>query len=141
MATHQIAFDLDRPPEDVFDYIADVRNELRWQKDLRRAEKVTEGPVGDGTIFETDYRLFGPIRLALEEVRRPEHLVFVGEGPRMSMRFVLDLASRPGGSRVRFDVEMRPKGPLALLSPLLRLGLPREMAKRPGQFRAAMADA
>lgn len=139
MATAEISFDLDHPPEDVFDYIADVRNELRWQKDMKRAEKVTEGPVGDGTVFETDYRLFGPMRLTLEEVRRPQHLVFVGEGPRMWMRFVLDVASREGGCRVSFQIEMRPRRALKLLAPLLRLGLPRELAKRPGQLRAALA--
>lgn len=139
MATAQISFDLDHSPEDVFDYIADVRNELRWQKDLKRAEKVTKGPVGDGTVFETDYRLFGPMRLTLEDVRRPQHLVFVGDGPRMWMNFVLDVAPRGGGSRVGFQIEMRPRGSLKLLAPLLRLGLPREMAKRPDQFRAALA--
>jgi uncharacterized protein YndB with AHSA1/START domain len=141
MATAQITFELDHSPEDVFDYIADVRNELRWQKDMKRAEKVTEGPVGEGTVFETDYRLFGPMRLALEDVRRPEHLVFVGDGPRMRMNFVMDVAAHASGSRVTFHIDMRPQGPLKLLGPLLRLGLPREMAKRPAQFRAAMADA
>ena len=139
VATAQISFDLDQPPEEVFDYIADVRNELRWQKDMKRAEKVTEGPVGDGTVFETDYRLFGPMRLALEDVRRPEHLVFVGDGPRMWMRFVLDVAPREAGSSVSFQIDMRPKGVLMWFAPLLRFGLPREMAKRPGQFRAALA--
>jgi hypothetical protein len=132
---------IDHPPEDVFDYIADVRNELRWQKDLKRVEKVTEGPVGDGTVFETEYGLFGEMRLTLEDVSRPHHLVFVGEGPRMWMRFVLDAAPREGGSRVSFDVDMRPRGPIKLLAPLLRFGLPRELAKRPGQLRAAMAAA
>ncbi len=141
MAKGQITFDLDYPPEEVFDYIADVRNELRWQKDMKRAEKVTEGPLGEGTVFETDYRLFGPMRLVLQDVRRPEHLVFVGEGPRMRMHFVLDVAARAGGSRVTFQLDMRPAGPLTLLAPLLRIGLPRELAKRPDQFRAAMAAA
>jgi hypothetical protein len=57
------------------------------------------------------------------------------------MRFVMDVAAQGTGSRVTFDVDMRPQGMLKPLGPLLRLGLPREMAKRPAQFRAAMADA
>jgi hypothetical protein len=81
------------------------------------------------------------MRLVLEDVRRPEHAVFVGEGPRMWMNFVLDVAPREGGSRVSFKIDMRPRGSLKPLTPLLRVGLPREMAKRPDQFRAAMADA
>jgi uncharacterized protein YndB with AHSA1/START domain len=139
VAKTQITFDLDHPPEAVFDYIADVRNELKWQHDLKRAEKVTAGPVGDGTVFDTEYRLFGAIRLELREFRRPEHLVFAGVGPRMRMDFVMDVEPREGGSRVTFGVDMRPQGFLKLLSPLLSVGLPREMAKRPNQFRAALA--
>jgi uncharacterized protein YndB with AHSA1/START domain len=140
MARAQISFDLDHPAETVFDYIADVRNELAWQHDMRRADKVTEGPVGDGTVFDTDYRLFGTMRLELTDVRRPEHLVFLGDGPRMWMHFTMDVVPRQGGSSVTFRIDMRPKGVLKPLAPLLVLGLPREMAKRPAQFRAALAS-
>ncbi len=139
MATHRITFELDHPPERVFDFIADVRNELRWQKDLRRAELVGGGAVGEGTVFDTEYRAFGPMRLQLQDYRRPQHLVFLGDGPRMWMRFVMDVAPAERGSRVTFDLDMRPRGLLRPLSPLLVLGLPKEMAKRPEQFRAALA--
>jgi hypothetical protein len=135
-----ITFDLDDPPERVFDYIADVRNELRWQKDMRRAEKTSAGPLGEGTTFDTEYRAFGRMALTLREYRRPEHLVFLGEGPRMWMRFVMDITAREGGgSQVTFDIDMRPRGALKIVAPLLSLGLPKEMAKRPGQFRKALA--
>jgi uncharacterized protein YndB with AHSA1/START domain len=135
-----ITFDLEEPPERVFDYIADVRNELRWQKDLRRAEKTSDGPVGDGTTFDTEYRGFGRMTLTLSEYRRPEHLVFLGDGPRMWMRFVMDVATREGGgSQVTFSIDMRPQGAFKAFTPLLSLGLPKEMAKRPRQFREALA--
>src|SRR5580765_4582837 len=98
-----ITFDLDQSPETVFDYIADIRNESEWSKDMRSAEMVSDGPVGDGTVFETDYRLFGKMRIVLSEHRRPEHLVFDGEGPKMNMHFVMDVAENgTGGSRVTF---------------------------------------
>jgi uncharacterized protein YndB with AHSA1/START domain len=139
MATTTITFDLDHPPEVVFDYIADVRNEATWQKDMRRVEKLGEGPVGEGTEFDTDYRLFGRMRIVLHEYRRPTHLVFDGEGARMWMHFVMDVEPRDRGSRVTFFLDMRPRGVLLPLAPLLKLGLPREMAKRPEQFRAALA--
>ena len=141
MAQTSITFELEHPPERVFDYIADVRNEASWQKDMRSVALVGDGPVGEGTEFETDYRLFGRMRLVLRDVRRPEHLVFDGDGPRMRMRFVMDVEPRDGGSRVTFSLDMRPRGVLLPLAPLLKLGLPREMAKRPEQFRAALAGA
>ena len=138
MPATTITFDLDDPPERVFDFIADVRNELEWQKDLRRAEKTSDGPVGDGTTFDTEYRGFGRMVLTLSEYRRPEHLVFLGDGPRMWMRFVMDVAARGSGSQVTFAIDMRPQGAFRLFTPLLSLGLPKEMAKRPQQFREAL---
>lgn len=141
MARAEITFDLDHPPERVFDYVADVRNEARWQKDMLSVEMIGGGPVGERTEFDTVYRLFGPMRLVLQEYRRPTHLVFLGTGPRMWMRFVMDVAPQAAGSQVTFGIDMRPRGVLRPLSPLLRAGLPREMAKRPGQFRDALASA
>ena len=141
MAATTITFELEQPPEAVFDYVADVRNEATWQKDILRVEKLGDAPVGEGTEFDAAYRLFGRMRLVLHEYRRPTHLVFDAEGPRMRMRFTMDVEPHAGGSRVAFAVDMRPRGVLLPLAPLLRLGLPREMAKRPDQFRAALATA
>ena len=141
MATGTITFGVDQPPEVVFDYVADIRNEASWQKDIRSVEKVGDGPVGEGTVFETDYRMFGRMRIVLHDCRRPSHLVFDGEGPRMWMHFVMDVEPRDGGSRVTFALDMRPRGVLRPLGPLLKAGLPRELAKRPEQFRAALASA
>jgi uncharacterized protein YndB with AHSA1/START domain len=139
MPTASISFHLDQPPERVFDYIADIRNEREWSKDMKRAELATDGPLGDGSVFETDYRGFGAMRIELQEYRRPEHLVFAGDGPRMRMRFVMDVAPQDGGSRVTFGIDMQPRGPMKVMTPLLKLGMPRELAKRPQQFRDALA--
>lgn len=140
MPTTTITFDLDQSPETVFDYIADIRNESEWSKDMKSAVLIGDGPVGDGTVFETDYRMFGKMRITLSEYRRPEHLVFDGDGPKMAMHFVMDIApTETGGSRVTFFIDMRPRGTLRPLAPLLKVGMPREMAKRPEQFRAALS--
>ncbi len=140
MPTATITFDLDQSPETVFDYIADIRNESEWSKDMKSAVVVGDGPIGDGTVFETDYRMFGKMRIVTSEFRRPEHLVFDGDGPKMKMHFVMDVAATDtGGARVTFFIDMRPRGVLRPMSPLLKAGMPREMAKRPEQFRAALA--
>jgi hypothetical protein len=40
-----------RPVEVVFDFVADQRNELKYNPRLLRSAKVTAGPVGEGTRF------------------------------------------------------------------------------------------
>jgi hypothetical protein len=38
--------DIERPPEEVFDYCSDHTNEREWNIRTRRVEKLTDGPVG-----------------------------------------------------------------------------------------------
>jgi hypothetical protein len=40
-----------RPVDVVFDFVADQRNEPRYNPRMVRADKVTGGPVGRGTVF------------------------------------------------------------------------------------------
>jgi uncharacterized protein YndB with AHSA1/START domain len=138
MPTHISTFHLDASPERVFDFIADARNETDWSKDIKTISKRGDGPVGEGTVFDADYRGFGRLEMALRDYRRPEHLAFLAEGPRIWMHFILDVAPEGDGSSVTMSVDMRLRGALRLLTPLLALGIPREMAKRPGQLGAAL---
>jgi hypothetical protein len=48
-----------RPAETVFDFAADQRNEPRYNPRMVRAEKVTGGPVGNGTVFRSAVRAAG----------------------------------------------------------------------------------
>ena len=49
-----------RSPEDVFDYLSDQGNEVRWNPDCLSMEKLTPGPVGVGTRFRAKWKQ-GPI--------------------------------------------------------------------------------
>jgi hypothetical protein len=42
---------IDRPPEEVFDFVADEENEPQYNPQMRLARKMTEGPIGVGTSF------------------------------------------------------------------------------------------
>jgi hypothetical protein len=37
--------------EEVFDFVADERNEPRYNPKMRRAEQISDGPIGVGTRF------------------------------------------------------------------------------------------
>ncbi len=43
-----------RPVEEVFDFVADERNEPRYNRRMLHAEKISEGPVGPGTRFQVE---------------------------------------------------------------------------------------
>jgi hypothetical protein len=45
---------IERPVEDVFDFVADERNEPRFNPRMLRVEKVSRGPIGLGTRFSAE---------------------------------------------------------------------------------------
>jgi len=45
----QTRIDIDRPPGEVFDFVADQTNAPRWQQGLHEVRRITPDPVGVGT--------------------------------------------------------------------------------------------
>jgi uncharacterized protein YndB with AHSA1/START domain len=50
---------INRPVETVFDFIADARNEPRYNSHILQAEKISDGPIGAGTRFRNETRSMG----------------------------------------------------------------------------------
>ena len=53
----QMSLTIDRPIDEVFDFIADARNVLKWLPSAVERRKLTEGPIGTGTRFEGTDRI------------------------------------------------------------------------------------
>ena len=45
---------IERPPEAVFDFVADERNEPRYNPRMLRVEQISAGPIGLGTRFRAE---------------------------------------------------------------------------------------
>lgn len=113
---------IDRPVETVFDVVADERNEPRYNPGLLKAEKLTDGPVGAGTRFHAVHRgRRRPVDLdvGLTEYDRPRRLGSVSTTPTFEARGALTFEQVAGGTRMRWDWEIRPTGALRLLGPLV----------------------
>jgi hypothetical protein len=52
---------ISRPVEEVFDFVADERNEPRYNARMVRAEQIAQGPIGKGTRFRTELRTMGRV--------------------------------------------------------------------------------
>jgi hypothetical protein len=58
---------INRPVDEVFDFVADERNEPRYNPRIRRAEKLSPGPIGGGTRFRAEaVTLRRPVGIAME---------------------------------------------------------------------------
>lgn len=45
---------INRPVDEVFDFVADERNEPRYNPKVRAAEQISDGPIGVGTRFRAE---------------------------------------------------------------------------------------
>ncbi len=111
-----------RPVEVVFDYVADQTNEPRYNPKMVRAEKETAGPIGKGTRFRSAVRSGGRTAEMLIEntgYDRPRLLVSTTTMKQMDIAYTLKFEPVSDGTRMRWCGEVRPKGGLRLLGPLV----------------------
>jgi hypothetical protein len=111
-----------QPPETVFDTVADERNEPRYNPRLREVEKITPGPIGKGTQFRArtaaQRRNFEMI-IEFTEFDRPHRLDSLTRLGSMEIGYAVTFEPTPGGTRMCWSGDLRPRGPLALFKPVL----------------------
>lgn len=111
-----------RPPEEVFEFVADIRNDPKWVWTLAEARKTSEGPLGVGTTFLTATRLLGRRIEAPEVVAgyEPNRRLDI-QGRLGSLRFTGSriVEGVAGGARITISFEVRLDGFLGVVGPIL----------------------
>jgi Polyketide cyclase / dehydrase and lipid transport len=113
---------IERPVEEVFDFVADQRNEPAYNPRMLQSEKITEGPIGVGTRFRATARSGGRAAEMLIEVTqfdRPRRLGSLTTMSGVDVDGGLTFEPVAGGTRMNWSWEVSPRGPLRLLGPLV----------------------
>jgi len=113
---------MNRPVEEVFDFVADERNEPRYNPRMRDAEQISEGPIDLGTRFRTELETMGrtmPMIVEFTGYERPQRLASVTRSSMMETEGALTFESVPGGTRMCWSWDVRPRGALRLMAPLV----------------------
>jgi len=111
-----------RPPEVVFDTVADERNEPRYNPRLRMVTKTTARPVGAGTRFRAEAASRGrgvPMTIEITEYSRPRRLASLTRMAAMDVRGTLTFEPTERGTRMRWCWHLEPHGSLRRVRPLL----------------------
>ena len=113
---------INRPAEEVFDFVADERNEPRYNPRMRDAEQISEGPIGLGTRFRTELETMGRTMSMIVEFtgyERPRRIASVTRSSMMETEGALTFESVPRGTRMRWSWDVRPRRALRLMGPLV----------------------
>ena len=110
---------VERPPEQVFDFVADLRNGPQWNADSSDVVLTSDGPVGAGSVFEEDRERFGRTVTTIDLFERPERLELDARAARVRVRVRYALERDGGGTKVVCTAELRLRGASRLLEPVL----------------------
>ncbi|HKU10778.1 MAG TPA: SRPBCC family protein [Sinomonas sp.] len=110
-----------RPVEEVFDFVADERNEPSYNPQMRSVEKTTPGPIGVGTLWHvvtTSGKRATPFELEVTGYTWPSRLGSMARMSTADISGALTFATDPDGTVMSWSWDLRPKGMLKLVSPL-----------------------
>lgn len=133
MVRASTSVEIDRPPAEVFAFVADFSNNPRWQRGMRACRWTTAPPHGMGSTYEQEARFLGKdVRntfrvTAFEPERRVSFESTSGSFPIAVTRTVEALG--PGRARFTEEVEGDARGFYRMAEPLLGL-LVRRSIKR-----------
>jgi len=118
------------PRENVFDIVADLRNDPQWNSRVSSAELKSPEPVGLGSRFAI-VNGGTPFDVTITSYERPSRLVFEASGkPDLTIACTFTPAGE--GTELESDFDFRPKGALkvvfAVLGPVIRRDVPKQYA-------------
>ena len=122
------------PPETVFDMLADLRNDTRWNSRVSSADLRSPEPIGPGSRFAivnggTAYDV------TVTTYDRPSRLVFEASG-KPDLTIACTLTPTGEGTELESDFDFRPRGALKVLLPLLAPVIRRDVPKQYASFKA-----
>jgi hypothetical protein len=113
---------IDRPVDEVFDYVADERNEPSYNPAMVRVEKLTDGPVGEGTRYRATVVSMGrPVDMLIETTtaERPATLSSVTVMRSARIAGTLTFVPEHDATRMTWDWDVTPTGPARILGPVI----------------------
>jgi hypothetical protein len=113
---------INRRVHEVFDFVADERNEPRYNPRIRRAEKVSPGPIGRGTRFLAEAVTLGRttgMTIEYTAYERPGRLASSIHMPAADIAGTLRFDPVANGTRMGWSWVVRPRGLYKLLTPVI----------------------
>jgi uncharacterized protein YndB with AHSA1/START domain len=128
-----------RTVEDVFDYVADPRNEPRWLPGAKSVTMTSDGELRRGSTFVGEYARAGRVDLEIVEFVRPSRVTFRARSKIVRFDDAVELApTEGGGTRLEARMLAEPLGRMRLIRD--RCAVSRGESVAPMQRRPRLAS-
>jgi uncharacterized protein YndB with AHSA1/START domain len=111
---------IDRPAEEVFAFVSDVRNDPQWHTDILEAEYDAAGPLMTGAAFRTRFKPFMGLSEGTGTITAfepPRRVVLTEQMGKFKPVLTLTVEPDGGGSRITRRLDMEPHGMLRIMAP------------------------
>lgn len=125
---------VDRDINEVFDAMADARNEPKWNSEVSKSELTSSEPISKGSTFRTVNR-GNSYDAVLTSYARPDSLTFDVSGKSFDITGRFDFKAADGGTTVTGSFDMRPKGFMKLMFPLMKPMISKDFPKQGANFK------
>lgn len=130
MARYTTEIETPRPRAELFAYLSDFSNAEEWDPGVVAAERLgPDGPVREGTDFRLAVKLPGRdarLTYRVTAIDPPTRVTLRAESAVIVSLDTITLTEREdGGTLVRYDADLRLKGPLRLADPALGIAFGR----------------
>jgi len=113
---------INRPIDEVFDFVADARNEPKYNPQMTLAEMVTQGPIGLGSKFHSVMTgaLAADMTIEFTEFDRPRRLGSTTHLSNMDINGTLLFEPQGQSTKMKWLWNIEARGFLKLLRPIVR---------------------
>ena len=113
---------INRPIDEVFDFVADARNEPKYNPQMTLAEMVTQGPIGLGSKFHSVMTgaLAADMTIEFTEFDRPRRLGSTTHLSNMDIDGTLLFEPQGQSTKMKWLWNIEARGFLKLLRPIVR---------------------
>ncbi len=124
---------IERPAGEIFDFVADLRNEPQFNPDASNIEQQTPGPIGLGTVYTKDFKRIGRYETTIDVYEPPSSLGFDARNPKTDalVRFPFEPQGE-AATGVSCVVELTMKGAMRILEPLMAPMIRRQIEQSRG---------
>ena len=124
------SINIQRPVEEVFNYVSNLTHSAEWQRGLTEVRRITEQPLGVGTRYALVRTFMGRKMEANNEITEFTPGVKVAfktiSGP-IPLEASYQFETAEKGTKLTSKIEMQPKGFVSLAEPLISASLQKDV--------------